>query len=179
MTIKFHEERVLRSYFPKDSEGQSQGLLRPLRSKWIPRATGAWVRVWGVTPEAGYLEQDFEVSLLGMSAFEGPESGFEYGDVGGNEDLDAVLTGLPTGASGNVSSTPVDTWTMSYVSANNGRMTYSGSVMYEFENLGIAYHNLALRLRPHTFVETDVEPPVTHVGNPIWVAAKIMYRVEH
>lgn len=178
MTIKFHEERIARCYFPKDGEGQSQGFLRPLRSRWLPQATGMFVRAWGTAPDSSPTDQAFEVSVLGMSAFEGSESGNGLAEVDGNEDIGVTLDCVGVSAGGVIGSTPVSVWAPANIGGSGGVFTYSASTFYSFENLGASYANLALKFYPHSFEDTGVEPPVTYLGNPTWAAARILYQVE-
>lgn len=134
-----------------------------------------WVRAWGVSPDSPLAEQPFEVSITGMSAFEGSESGPALGDVGGNEDLGAVLEGHGVGAGGLITPTPISVWAPAIVGGVSGMVTSSACVVYEFENLGVSYSNLAIKFYPHTLIDGEDEI----LGNPVWAAARILYRVEH
>lgn len=161
MTIKWHEERIHRTYFGNDGEGNVIDPAQvPLTSKWINRATGIWVHAWGLGDFTSLTESgDVAFEIIPM-CWEGIESNPAWNNPESiNRDFFAPGFGSVTiGLSDQVVST--------------GRINKI-SKFYNLPDMGAAYPSLTVLFTP------VAEDDGAVISKPIWAAAKILYRVEH
>jgi hypothetical protein len=165
MPVKWHEERIERWWFQEDPNNEPYKFPSPyipLRSKWLIQSTGFWVHAWGVG--SGGADTPLAFDMWKVDGFEGnnlvTSPGWYPAGVGtGIEQLDS------TG----------ETLMLQYgaVTDFGGRSTYSASRFCDLPNYGAAYAQLALQFNLVAGEESDPTP------DPIWAAAKILYRVEH
>lgn len=175
MAIKWHEERIGRIQFPVDEEGAKVVTpFLPLRSEWLLRATGMWVRVWSwseLVPAHDLPDYAGEFQVWKMNEFEGQENSLpRYETMGGRSETDMIG---PDGAPGS----PLPQRLYGTVQTSSG-FGCGGSRFYELPNTGAAYPALALQVYPINNAPED-EPQDFRLCDPIWTAARILYRVEH
>lgn len=161
MPVKWHEERVRRTYFGRDSEGVfTQPPLIPLASKWIVRATGIWVHAWALGESNSPTETaDSSVSLTPM-CWEGVEP------VSSWTNPEAIQRAIYSG----------DVWTspifLTPESTTTGRLS-AVSAFVDLPATGAAYPSLVMMFNGVS------ENDGAQISKPLWAAAKLLYRVEH
>lgn len=170
--INWREERIERTLFPVDGEGAKAATpYLPLRSTWLLRATGMWVRVWSWADSVpGHAVPDFAASfdVLEMTEFEGYENGSSIYQLVGGRGVYSPLEpssgpGTPQNLLGNIQTA-------------NG-LGCGGTRFYELPDTGAAYAALCLQVYP--IITMFDEPESPRLCDPIWAAARILYRVEH